>query len=155
MVFQSVYYALKSPSRPGEQGKYLGLDFMAVSLVLIGIFSSIFHATLHQGTQFLDEMSMFFLGTALLQPLLTAGSHEAGNHSSPDLRCRRSLRGLLPEEGRHHPRSGLLHHGGSDLLAAALSDTLARADAGGEVEAGGAVLDGDWAHGVGDCAVAC
>lgn len=46
---------------------------MAVSLVLIGIFSSIFHATLHQDTQFLDEMSMFFLGSALLQPLLTTG----------------------------------------------------------------------------------
>lgn len=68
-----IYYALKSPSRPGKRGKYFGLDFMAVSLVLIGIFSSVFHATMHQDTQFLDEMSMFFLGSALLQPLLTTG----------------------------------------------------------------------------------
>lgn len=46
---------------------------MAVSLVFIGVFSSLFHATLHSETQFLDEMSMFLLGTALLQPLYAAG----------------------------------------------------------------------------------
>ncbi|KUI56508.1 Alkaline ceramidase 3 [Cytospora mali] len=68
-----VYYALKSPSRPGHRGRYFGLDFGAVSLILVGIFSFIFHATMHQDTQFLDEMSMFFLGAALLQPLYTTG----------------------------------------------------------------------------------
>lgn len=68
-----VYYALKSPSRPGQRGKYFGMDFMAFSIALVGIFSFIFHATLHQETQFLDEMSMFFFGSALLQPLYTTG----------------------------------------------------------------------------------
>lgn len=68
-----VYYALKSPSGPGRRGRYVGLDFMAFSLVLVGIFSFIFHATLHQDTQFLDEMSMFFFGSALIQPLYTTG----------------------------------------------------------------------------------
>lgn len=49
------------------------MDAMAMSLVLVGLFSFIYHATLHPETQFLDEMSMFFLGSAFLQPLYTAG----------------------------------------------------------------------------------
>lgn len=49
------------------------MDAMAFSLVLVGVFSFMYHATLHPETQFLDEMSMFFLGSALLQPLYTAG----------------------------------------------------------------------------------
>lgn len=49
------------------------MDALAFSLLLVGIFSLIFHATLHQETQFLDDMSMFVLGTALLQPLYTKG----------------------------------------------------------------------------------
>lgn len=49
------------------------MDAMAVSLIFIGIFSFIFHATLHRETQFLDEMSMFFLGSSFLQPLYTKG----------------------------------------------------------------------------------
>lgn len=49
------------------------MDALAFSLLLVGIFSLVYHATLHKETQFLDEMSMFFLGTALLQPLYTKG----------------------------------------------------------------------------------
>lgn len=49
------------------------MDSMAVSLVFVGVFSFIFHASLHSETQFLDEMSMFFLGSAFLQPLYTTG----------------------------------------------------------------------------------
>lgn len=49
------------------------MDAMAVSLTFIGIFSSLFHATLHRETQFLDEMSMFFLASSFLQPLYTKG----------------------------------------------------------------------------------
>lgn len=49
------------------------MDAMAFSLLLVGIFSLIFHATLHQETQFLDDMSMFLFGSALLQPLYTTG----------------------------------------------------------------------------------
>lgn len=46
---------------------------MACSTLSVGIFSLIFHATLHQETQFLDEISMFMLVSALLQPLYTTG----------------------------------------------------------------------------------
>lgn len=49
------------------------MDALAFSLLLVGVCSLLFHATLHQETQFLDEMSMFLLGTALLQPLCTTG----------------------------------------------------------------------------------
>lgn len=49
------------------------MDALAFSLVFVGIFSFIYHATLHQETQFLDEMSMFLLGSALLRPLYTTG----------------------------------------------------------------------------------
>lgn len=68
-----MYYAFSSPSRPGQKGRLLGMDSMAVSLVFVGVFSFIFHASLHSETQFLDEMSMFFLGSAFLQPLYTTG----------------------------------------------------------------------------------
>lgn len=68
-----VYYAFKSPSRPDQRGPILGMDAMAVSLILIGVFSFLFHATLHRETQFLDEMSMFLLGSSFLQPLYTTG----------------------------------------------------------------------------------
>lgn len=68
--FSLVYYAFKSPG----QGKLIfGMDSMAVSLVFVGVFSFVFHASLHRDTQFLDEMSMFFLGCAFLQPLYTNG----------------------------------------------------------------------------------
>lgn len=49
------------------------MDAMSASLVLVGVFSFIFHASLHRETQFLDEMSMFFLGSSFLQPLYTTG----------------------------------------------------------------------------------
>ncbi|KAG6357822.1 hypothetical protein INS49_013702 [Diaporthe citri] len=68
-----VYYALKASCRLGQKGRYFGMDALAFSLLLVGIFSLVFHATLHQETQFLDDMSMFLLGTALLHPLYTTG----------------------------------------------------------------------------------
>lgn len=49
------------------------MDALAFSLFMVGVFSLIFHATLHQETQFLDDMSMFVLASALLQPLYTTG----------------------------------------------------------------------------------
>lgn len=54
-------------------GRYFGMDALAISLFFVGAFSFIYHATLHPETQFLDEMSMFMLGSALLQPLYTTG----------------------------------------------------------------------------------
>lgn len=66
----TVYYAFKSPGR----GKLMfGMDAMAASLLVVGVFSFVFHATLHRDAQFLDEMSMFFLGCSFMQPLYTNG----------------------------------------------------------------------------------
>ncbi|KAI3390941.1 hypothetical protein diail_8339, partial [Diaporthe ilicicola] len=72
---RTIYYALKSPCRAGRTGRYFGMDALAFSLLLVGVFSFIYHATLHQETQFLDEMSMFMLGSSILhmQPLYTEG----------------------------------------------------------------------------------
>lgn len=67
---RAVYFAFASPRPPGRRG---GMDAMAVSLIFVGVFSAIFHATLHREAQFLDEMSMFFLGSAFLLPLYTRG----------------------------------------------------------------------------------
>lgn len=49
------------------------MDAMAVSLIFVGVFSFIFHASLHLETQFWDEMSMFLLGSTFLRPLCTTG----------------------------------------------------------------------------------
>lgn len=72
-LHETVYYAFASPRAPGRKGVVFGMDAMAMSLVFVGVFSAIFHASLHSETQFLDEMSMFFLGSAFLQPLYTKG----------------------------------------------------------------------------------
>jgi dihydroceramidase len=49
------------------------LDQMSVSLLLVGVCSFLYHATLHLTTQLSDEVSMHFLAGALLQRLYTTG----------------------------------------------------------------------------------
>ncbi len=44
---------------------------MSMALVVLGINSFVFHASLHQTTQFCDELSMFLLGGALLYSVYT------------------------------------------------------------------------------------
>ncbi len=49
-----------------------GFDFVSVSLFFVGVLSLGYHATLRQGAQFGDDLSMIVLCGALLQPLYTA-----------------------------------------------------------------------------------
>lgn len=44
---------------------------MSIAMVILGINSFIFHATLKHTTQYCDELSMFILGGALLQSIFT------------------------------------------------------------------------------------
>ncbi|KAL2753268.1 hypothetical protein ACRALDRAFT_1083064 [Sodiomyces alcalophilus JCM 7366] len=75
-----VYFALRYPqkARPGASW-YQKLDFMAFSLMGVGIASCIYHGTLRQTTQYLDDLSMFLLAGALLHPLYAA-------HQTPSVR---------------------------------------------------------------------
>lgn len=45
---------------------------MGASLICVGICSSLFHGSMRQTPQFLDDLSMFLLAGALLQPLYAA-----------------------------------------------------------------------------------
>ena len=63
-----VYLALRHPSsRPGH------VDLMSASLVLVGVTSFVYHATLRQTTQLSDDLSMLLLAGALLRTLYCAG----------------------------------------------------------------------------------
>ncbi|ROT38445.1 dihydroceramidase [Sodiomyces alkalinus F11] len=68
-----IYFALRYPrkTRPGTLW-HQKLDFMAISLMGVGISSGIYHGTLRQTTQYLDDLSMFLLAGALLHPLYAA-----------------------------------------------------------------------------------
>ena len=60
---------------PGSRGIFSPrADFMSVSLLLLGIASFIFHATLKQSTQFADEMGMLLLSWSLLQSIMIVPS---------------------------------------------------------------------------------
>ncbi|KAK4118952.1 alkaline phytoceramidase [Parathielavia appendiculata] len=52
-------------------------DPLPVALFLVGFSSTGYHATLRQGPQFLDDMSMLFLGACLLQTLYSHGQTPA------------------------------------------------------------------------------
>jgi dihydroceramidase len=64
-----VYLALRYPRGHGKNKSLLKLDFMSISLLSIGIASAMFHGTLLQPAQLFDDLSMFFLGGALIQAL--------------------------------------------------------------------------------------
>lgn len=68
---RAVYFALRHPhlSRKGPSPQKL--DFMSASLFLVGVTSLIYHATLRQTPQFLDDLSMFMLAASLIQPIFT------------------------------------------------------------------------------------
>ncbi|KAJ8131293.1 hypothetical protein O1611_g2333 [Lasiodiplodia mahajangana] len=67
-----VFFALRYMYGRGSRGllapKY---DFMSVSLLVLGIASFLFHATLRQNLQFGDELAMLGLVWSILQGLLT------------------------------------------------------------------------------------
>jgi dihydroceramidase len=57
---------------PGSRGIFRPkTDFMSISLLVLGIVSFVFHATLKQSTQFADEMGMLGLSWSLLQSIMT------------------------------------------------------------------------------------
>ncbi|KAK4102469.1 alkaline phytoceramidase [Parathielavia hyrcaniae] len=65
-----VYYALKA-IYPRGRGRPKP-DFMSLSLLVLGLGSFLFHATLRQALEFVDEFSMLGLTWSMLQASLTA-----------------------------------------------------------------------------------
>ncbi|CAK7223932.1 hypothetical protein SEUCBS140593_005402 [Sporothrix eucalyptigena] len=62
-----IYYALRYMYGRGSRGLFAPkVDFMAVSLLLLGIGSFVFHASLRQTMQFADELAMLGLTWSLL-----------------------------------------------------------------------------------------
>lgn len=58
---------------PGSRGLFSPrLDFMSVSLLVLGITSFLFHASLRQNLQFADDLSMILLVWSYLQETMTA-----------------------------------------------------------------------------------
>ncbi|KAJ6786806.1 hypothetical protein PWT90_03857 [Aphanocladium album] len=67
-----VYYALQYMYGPGSRGLLKpNVDFMSVALLVLGIGSFLFHASLRQTLEFADELSMMLLIWAMLQATLT------------------------------------------------------------------------------------
>ncbi|KAH6654070.1 ceramidase-domain-containing protein [Truncatella angustata] len=65
-----VYFALKCRVRVRNGMVYSGgFDSLSVTLMLVGVTSTAYHATLHQGPQLADDLSMLLLAGALLQKL--------------------------------------------------------------------------------------
>ncbi|WYZ39927.1 hypothetical protein EsH8_IV_000268 [Colletotrichum jinshuiense] len=66
-----IYLALKYPRANPKAAVpwYKYLDIQSVGLILVGIFSGVFHGTMHQETQLLDDLSMLILAGSLVQPL--------------------------------------------------------------------------------------
>ncbi|KAI6081719.1 ceramidase [Hypoxylon rubiginosum] len=70
--FAYVYFALRYMYGRGSRGLFAPKsDFMSISLLILGICSFLFHATLRQTLQFADELGMLLLAWSLLQGLLT------------------------------------------------------------------------------------
>ena len=69
-----VYMALCYPGRRGQRsGLFPNLDLMSLSMILVGITSSVFHGTLLLNAQLADELSMLVLATAILHRLYIVG----------------------------------------------------------------------------------
>ncbi|KAK7967910.1 ceramidase [Apiospora aurea] len=68
-----VYMALYYPGHHGHLGALLSLDSMSLSMILVGVTSTVFHGTMLLNAQLADELSMLFLATAILHRLYTVG----------------------------------------------------------------------------------
>ncbi|KAM5354415.1 hypothetical protein ACJ41O_001064 [Fusarium nematophilum] len=67
-----IYFALRSMYGSGSRGLFApNWDFMSVSLLILGIGSFLFHASLRQTLEFVDELSMMLLAWSMLQAALT------------------------------------------------------------------------------------
>ncbi|KAK3935098.1 ceramidase [Diplogelasinospora grovesii] len=67
-----VYFALRYMYGPGSRPFAPKSDSMSLSLLVLGISSFLFHASLRQTLQFADELAMLGLAWSLLQGTLTA-----------------------------------------------------------------------------------
>lgn len=57
---------------PGSRGLLSPrIDFMSISILLVGIGSFLFHASLRQSLQFVDDLSMIVLGASMLHGVFT------------------------------------------------------------------------------------
>jgi dihydroceramidase len=73
LTYLTVYFALRYPRKPSGTSKW-PLDTLSVALFVLGVNSFLYHATLRQTTQFLDEVAgMNVLIFALLQGVYTVG----------------------------------------------------------------------------------
>ncbi|OAA73683.1 alkaline ceramidase family protein [Cordyceps fumosorosea ARSEF 2679] len=67
-----VYYALQYMYGPGSRGLLRpNVDFMSSTLFVLGIGSFLFHASLRQALEFVDELSMMALLWSMLHAVLT------------------------------------------------------------------------------------
>ncbi|TQV98439.1 alkaline phytoceramidase [Cordyceps javanica] len=67
-----VYFALQYMYGPGSRGLFRPkLDFMSITLFILGVGSFLFHASLRQTLEFVDELSMMGLIWSMLQATLT------------------------------------------------------------------------------------
>ncbi|KAI8627278.1 ceramidase [Xylariaceae sp. FL1651] len=67
-----ILFALKYMYGPGSRGIFAPKsDFMSISLLVLGVASFLFHASLRQSLQFADEVAMLGLVWSILQGLLT------------------------------------------------------------------------------------
>ncbi|KAK4450482.1 ceramidase [Podospora aff. communis PSN243] len=73
-TISSLTYSYQAIRTPGARRRH---DLLSYSLFLVGVASAGYHATLRQGPQFADEISMHLLGACLLQPLYTHGQTRA------------------------------------------------------------------------------
>ncbi|KAI0477090.1 ceramidase [Xylariaceae sp. FL0804] len=71
-----VYFALKYMYGPGSRGILAPkTDFMSISLLVLGIASFLFHATLRQNLQFADDLGMLGLVWAIVRGLFTSSEY--------------------------------------------------------------------------------
>ncbi|KAF4976658.1 hypothetical protein FZEAL_6707 [Fusarium zealandicum] len=67
-----VYFALQYMYGPGSRGLFAPKwDFMSISLLVLGFGSFLFHASLRQTFEFVDELSMLVLAWSMLYSTLT------------------------------------------------------------------------------------
>lgn len=78
LIHSPVYYAFGFPAIPFRRSASRSearrrFDFLSVAMCLVGLCSAAFHATLRQGAQFSDDLSMLLLAGGILQKLYSHG----------------------------------------------------------------------------------
>lgn len=96
-----IYYALYPPqmqlgstgifSRASLRDRFHSLDMQSVSLILVGVSSGLFHASMHALPQWLDESSMYLLAGSWIYILLTTSYTRLEHKSLADPGKRRGF----------------------------------------------------------------